>query len=178
MDQQSYRKENFGRLGGTIWELGEYADVVPDMFVPASALGEMRRNAIDALEMCRAVNRKVDYRRAEDAEVVKDVLKQIGTITNVANSLSQRLLEEYDCRNFVQALETCGKSLENGDVVMECRYCLRRELDACLLTHNSRTVPSPLFLYQGYRPVYRLDFDCGRCRMRVIKCTKHLDPHG
>ncbi len=56
--------------------------------------------------------------------------------------------------------------------VMNTRYCLRRELGACLREKGmGAKLPSPLFL-RNESGVYRLDFDCANCGMKVIKIKK------
>ena len=50
---------------------------------------------------------------------------------------------------------------------METRYCLRREMGACLKNKEGNKLPSPLYLTsEGKR--FRLDFDCRNCRMQVV----------
>ena len=51
--------------------------------------------------------------------------------------------------------------------VMTSRYCIRRELGACLRTPGGSRLPSPLFL-RASGVTYRLDFDCGACQMMVV----------
>ena len=53
---------------------------------------------------------------------------------------------------------------------MNTRYCIRRELGACLRTSDGRKLPSRLYL-RNQSGTYRLDFDCAACGMKVVKTS-------
>ncbi|MDE6782779.1 MAG: hypothetical protein K2J17_03545, partial [Paramuribaculum sp.] len=56
----------------------------------------------------------------------------------------------------------------NETRVMTTRYCLRRELGACLRTPSAAKLPPKLFIRSG--PIrLALNFDCKNCEMHVIK---------
>ena len=56
-----------------------------------------------------------------------------------------------------------------GARVMQSAYCLRRELGECL-KENPRLKGDLYLETAGHR--YRLAFDCKRCEMSLIDCTK------
>ena len=56
--------------------------------------------------------------------------------------------------------------------VMQTRYCIRRELGACLKEKNQAgRLPVPLFL-RNPSGLYRVDCDCRRCGMDIIKLNR------
>ena len=86
----------------------------------------------------------------------------------MANNLAEKFYAEHGARIDEKAIEV---TKPEGEVqVMSTRYCIRRELGACLKTSGARKFPSPLFL-KNDSGVYRLDFDCRRCGMNVVKCN-------
>ncbi|MDE5573585.1 MAG: hypothetical protein K2I94_07545, partial [Muribaculaceae bacterium] len=89
----------------------------------------------------------------------------------ISNSLARKFYAEHGTLEIDDALEV--KKSGNKEVeVMKCRYCLRRELGACLKTPNRNKLPDDLMLRQvGGNRYYRLDFDCKNCQMRVIDVT-------
>jgi putative protease len=53
--------------------------------------------------------------------------------------------------------------------VMTTRFCLRREMGACLKTADADKLPKTLFLRpikEGVRTM-RLQFDCANCQMKI-----------
>lgn len=56
-------------------------------------------------------------------------------------------------------------------MLMETRYCLRREIGACLKEGGEKMFAEPLTLRgQGFE--MRLEFDCKNCKMRVNSIGK------
>ena len=51
--------------------------------------------------------------------------------------------------------------------MIETRYCLRRQLGACLREGGAQRLPEPLTIVTGPHR-FTLRFDCARCHMQVI----------
>lgn len=56
----------------------------------------------------------------------------------------------------------------DGTTVMTTRYCLRRQLGACLRTPEGKILPAKLFITNG-NVRFALEFDCARCQMHIKK---------
>lgn len=56
-----------------------------------------------------------------------------------------------------------------GRRVMRSAYCIRREIGECLKEHPR--LRGELWLERGGSR-YRLEFDCDRCEMSLVDCTK------
>ena len=84
---------------------------------------------------------------------------------NVANALAA---DVYTAAGATIAERAAEVERPTGETrVMTTRYCLRRELGACLRTPSAKRLPTPLYLCApGIR--YRLDFDCAACEMHVV----------
>jgi putative protease len=70
-------------------------------------------------------------------------------------------------QNIEQALETKPTL---GERVMISSYCIRREIGQCL-KHNPK-LQSELFIEHGTAR-YQLKFDCKRCEMSLIDCSRN-----
>ncbi|MDE7093047.1 MAG: hypothetical protein K2O43_06470, partial [Muribaculaceae bacterium] len=90
---------------------------------------------------------------------------------NISNSLARKFYTDHGTQKIDDALEV-QKPVNKEVEVMKCRYCLRRELGACLRTPNRNKLPNDLMLRQvGGNRRYRLEFDCKNCQMTVIDVT-------
>jgi putative protease len=67
-----------------------------------------------------------------------------------------------------KAIEVDAPSRYKDVVVMTTRYCLRRELGACLKTPQATQLPTDLQL-RAPAGIFRLEFDCRNCEMHVIR---------
>jgi putative protease len=85
---------------------------------------------------------------------------------NVSNRLARRFYERHGAAGLEDALELrCDLK---GKTVLTARACVRRRLGLCLRTPGrGGGEAKPLFLVDAHRK-HRLEFDCGRCEMRVV----------
>ena len=167
--QRAVRAAQLARLGDTIYTLRELDDELADAdFLPMSVLSALRRQAVDALDHAAAATYPYEYRRAEDtaAPLWQPVLTYHD---NVANSRARAFYTSHGATAIAAAMEVApdaGKEVH----VMTCRYCLRRELGACLRDASpTRRLPDTLIL-RPHAPnalPLRLRFDCARCLMTV-----------
>lgn len=170
--QTEQRKANLSKLGGTIYRLDSLDDRLEGLFVPASVLGALRRDVVAALDDAQKACYSFDRRR--QSVLAAGAFADEGPLTyhdNVANRLAYGFYRSHGADIAQKALET--GALPAGDVtVMTTRYCIRRELGACLKDVNEgRRLPQPLYL-KSRGVCYRLEFDCARCGMRVISVRK------
>ena len=170
-DQREPRRRTMAKLGDTIYELGTLDDGLGDRFVPASVLAAARRELLAILDAAAAST--YVYDRRNRCELAPDAFAAVPPLTyhdNVANCLARRFYTSHGARVAQGAIETAsvkGKKAET--VVMTTRYCIRRELGQCLCTDSHGAgLPKPLFL-KNDSGLYRLDFDCVRCGMKVVK---------
>ena len=171
-DQHSQRRDILGRLGDTIYAMRGCTDNLGQVFVPAKTLTALRRQALDALDHAAAATRPVEYRRPEKADAVFDS-DRLTFHNNVSNRLADQFYREHGVTDIKPALETQpADDTADAEVhVMTTRYCLRRELGACLKTADAGRLPRTLVLRPAkgapdIRPM-RLTFDCANCRMLV-----------
>ena len=89
---------------------------------------------------------------------------------NVANKSARDFYQSHGARIGQPAIEVFRPA---GEIrVMQTRYCIRRELGACMKEKDAMTrLPVPLFL-RNPSGLYRIDFDCWRCGMDIIKVNR------
>ncbi|MBQ9466611.1 MAG: U32 family peptidase [Muribaculaceae bacterium] len=174
--QGERQRAELGKLGDTVYRLRE-ADVLPDVFVPASVLSRLRREAVAALD----ANWLSSRQRPEPGKERMDAVCPMQALTatdNVANELSRQVYRDHgvttvtpavECqlRGAVPARELCYDVTRPTSPLplMTTRYCILRQLGRCRRGDNPHR--GPLELVHGTIR-YRLDFDCGRCEMKIF----------
>lgn len=166
--QEDRRHKELDKLGDTIFNAVDITDECGQEFIPASILSRLRRQATSLLETARLLNHRQERPgRQTDHPVLPD--KTLSRHDNISNRIAAGFyagLSGSKIDDIPMSLESTGKPTVETQV-METRYCLRRELGACLKEKTGGKLPAPLFLTsEGKR--FRLDFNCHDCNMRVI----------
>lgn len=164
--QEQRQLDVLAKLGDTIYTLRE-AQVLPDCFIPASTLTRLRRETVDLLDRTWHMSRRRDRRRPEDmaAPCYTDTLTSAD---NVANQLAEQLYRDHGVTDITPALECQidkGQATD-GIEVMHTRYCLRRELGACLKSSGAKKLPARIFLRTGNH-IISTHCDCTHCEMHL-----------
>ncbi len=149
------------KLGGTIYRLNE-AQVPGDVFIPASLLARLRRETIELLDRAHSITRPIGKRRPENRSYTCPVTA-LEPADNVANRLSEQLYRDHGVTNIAPALET-GTPVTAATPLMHTRYCIRRQLGACLKGKNANSLPRDLFLKTG-TTLLRVTCNCKNCEM-------------
>lgn len=169
--QTETRCKTMGKLGGSIYRFSALDDFLGDRFIPVSVLAESRRRAIEALDTVAEATYVYDRRRKSSlVENSFAVLPELTYHDNVANVLARRFYVSHGATIAQSAIEL---SRPSGEIrVMQTRYCIRRELGACLKEKGqSASLPRLLFL-RNPSGLYRIDCDCSRCGMDIVKLGK------
>lgn len=167
--QLERRRDTMSRLGDTVYELSSLDDRLDDIFVPASALADLRRRAIEALDLARNLNRRRPRRLPSTLPADAFAGMHIDFKANVANHLAR---EFYTSHGAIEVDDAIEVKIPDGEIeVMTTAYCLRRELGACLRESGAKLLPRALFL-DAPAGRLRLAFDCPNCRMKVYSIPK------
>ena len=163
--QAERQRQVLSKLGNTIFSLRD-CNIVGDFFIPASTLTQLRRETIELLERTHKCSHQRDLRRPEDLGA-KFPYKNLTSADNVANHISHQFYRDHGVTSIEPAIE-CDNSKELPKrPVMTTRYCLRRELGACLKDRSTRhKLPSILLLRNG-KTLLQVDCDCKRCEMTI-----------
>mgnify|MGYP007007795463 CR=1 FL=1 len=129
-----------------------------------------RRELLEAIDTCAEATYAFDRRKP--SRLAADAFAGAAPLTyhdNVANPLAEKFYTDHGAKVREKALEVQPR---DGELtVMTTRYCLRRELGCCLRTPDGGKMPRRLFL-RNESGLYRLDFDCARCVMHVVRQPK------
>ena len=139
-------------------------------FVPASVLGEMKRQLVTKLEQTLVEN----HRRQAIETVRKPSPNETGSgpslqrdnlsyLANVTNSLSRKFYEKFGVTHIDDGLE---KSMQDGEItVMTTKHCIRYANGMCAKEAGK---PATSLYISNERGRFRLDFDCKNCCMKVV----------
>ncbi len=158
-------KENLGKLGNTSYVAQSVElKLSTAWFLPVSALNNLRRAAIEALDAAR----QTAYRRpARDQALTPPVAYPDDTLAylgNVYNEKARAFYAKHGVRVIDSAYE-CGK--EKGEVsLMITKHCLRYSFNLCPKEVKGIR-PDPMTLINGKEKL-TLRFDCKRCEMHVV----------
>ena len=166
--QSEARRRIVAKLGDTYYSLRSLDDGLgDDSFIAASVLTDLRRRTIDLLDADRKAVYRYEYRLPQSCGICRFKDKPLDRHDNVANAVARKFYEDNDMTVCESAAEVVRPDAHCDRLVMTSRYCIRRELGACLRTPGGSRLPSPLFL-RASGVTYRLDFDCGACQMMVV----------
>ncbi len=137
-------------------------------FVASSQLSQLRRDALQSL-VERRIEGAAERRGSAFVEGLgaKFPTTDVAAEMSVTNSLARALLMDHGVTYIADSLEL--KDDFTDAKVLESAYCIRREIGECL-KRGSR-VRGDLYIERGAHR-YRLNFNCSRCRMSLIKVDK------
>ncbi len=148
------------KTGGTIFSIREFEISGNEYFAPASALNDIRREALDLLRRKR-LELNINHNIIDDdfsARYPSNVITRYENVTN-------RLAEEFYHRHGVERIEPALEQQPTiGERVMVSSYCIRREIGECL--KEKPKIKGDLFLEHGTTR-YALKFDCKLCQMEL-----------
>ena len=153
------------KSGDTIFAVRSAEVQGAEWFVPASLASQLRREGLAALLQARLA-RGVEHRILPEgaAEYPSETL---SAEENVTNRLAEAFYRDHGVRQIERGLDLAATTA--GRRVMRSAYCIRREIGECL---NERPrLKGDLWLERGANR-YRLEFDCVRCEMSLVDCTR------
>ncbi|WP_416402175.1 peptidase U32 family protein [Alicycliphilus denitrificans] len=165
-------REQLGRFGATIFQVHDIAlQLSQPWFVPASALNQLRRDAVAALEHARAEG-LVRLPRAKPVE--PPVPFPEDTLTYLANVYNHKARDFY-ARHGVKVIAAAYESKEEeGEVsLMITKHCVRYSMSLCpkqakgVIGVKGTIRAEPLQLVNGKEKL-TLRFDCKPCEMHVV----------
>ncbi len=169
---ESAVKDQLGKLGGTIFAARRVRVAWREpVFVPASVVNGLRRDAIAALEAARAA---AFTRLLRAVPVEPPVPYPDDTLTYLANVYNTQAAAFY-ARHGVKVIDAAYEShQEPGDVsLMITKHCVRWSLSLCPkqakgVTGVQGTVRAePMTIAHG-DDTFTLRFDCKPCEMHVV----------
>ena len=169
---QAALREQLGRFGATIFAVHDIAlQLSRPWFVPASALNQLRRDAVARLEAARAAG-FVRLPRAQPVE--PPVPFPEDTLSYLANVFNHKAHDFY-MKHGVKVIAAAYESKEEeGEVsLMITKHCVRYSLSLCpkqakgVIGVKGTIRAEPLQLINGKERL-TLRFDCKPCEMHVV----------
>jgi len=158
-------RNQLGKLGNTPFEAVRIdVDFQENWFIPASALAELRREAVDKLLQTRKINFRRSSKKIQPThhQFTKTELTYLG---NVMNAEAESFYRDHGVKEIQPAFE---KVPVEGATVMFCKYCIRYNMGYCPV-HQGGKSPYTEPYYLTYKDKkFRLSFDCKNCEMKVI----------
>lgn len=165
-DPVEHRRRQLSKWGDTIFSVERYDDLIADEFIPASQLADMRRRLAAALSATLSARREISRPSDHRSRSLPPAGKHLSHRDNVSNNLARQFYRSCGVTDIEPAIEIKKLSGSAPLTLMETRYCLRRQLGACLMESGGDRLAEPLTLHgQGFS--IRLSFDCKNCKMRV-----------
>ena len=135
-------------------------------FIPASILGEMKRQLVVELEISlierHRAERSVETHHGTSLQTDYPA-NDLSYLANITNSLSRKFYENHGVTHIDDGLE---KSMQDGEiVVMTTKHCIRYANGMC--AKETGKPATPLYI-SNERGRFRLDFDCKNCCMKVV----------
>lgn len=161
--QEESRRRVLVKTGGTIYTVDSVDDRVGRVFIRASVLTQLRREAIAMLDKTAEAtfSRLLPAKRSTGRTDTPNV-----KIANVANEKARKVYRQMGFTEQEEAVETAGA--KPGMKVMTTRYCLRRELGRCLKTPKGREWRGPLTITDASGTSFLTEFDCKACEMNLF----------
>ncbi len=158
----------FAKLGNTPYTLLNFiSNLDPSVFIPAADLTELRRKAVEALDIANLTTYPYEYRKKEDLSA-KYVNIRLDYRDNVANSLAERFYRDHNVEKIEYALEASSSSQKKSRRLMTTRHCILREMGMCKKEKGLGRFSEPLSLKSG-KDSFSLEFNCRDCEMHLIE---------
>ena len=165
--QLEARQRVIGKLGSTIYRLKSLNDTIPNEFIAASALTELRRRFIDILSAARKATFERPLRAPERTETKWPEGSSLSFHANVANPKAEQVYRQHGITDNIEPALEIKRPAHTMTEVICTRHCIRRELGFCLKTPQGKKWKEPLSLHSAGLPEMFLHFDCANCQMRI-----------
>lgn len=158
-------RQQAARSGDTIFAVRGVEVQGAERFVPASLLGELRREGLEQL-LAERMKRPFEHRILPENPAARYPSEQLVAEENVTNRLAEAFYRDHGVQRIERGLDLAPTTV--GHTVMRSSYCIRREIGECL--KERPRLQGPLWLERG-RHRYRLEFDCARCEMSLVDAS-------
>lgn len=154
--------KQLSKLGGTVFVcMG--VDVKTHDFIPSRMLAQLRRDVVENL-LSKAIPTEetcVDNQKTH----IQAPQYDHPYLYNASNDAAKSFYDTLGIEN-TTAFET---SSHHGDLLMQCRYCLRNEMGYC--TKNGKKAPwkEPLRLTLPDGKSFEVKFNCAKCQMEIYR---------
>jgi len=157
-------RTTLSKLGNTPFEVRNIEIPKCTAFLRAGFINELKTKAVEQLMTARMA-----HFRPQDTPLnysPEPLFQNADYLRNITNEAHRAVYEDFGAEEIEYGLDKTEDYA--GKALMTCKYCLRYELGWCHHRIDGSKVPKdPLFLVSGKRR-FRLEFDCGKCEMKVV----------
>ena len=163
------------KLGNTPYECAEVTieNEADRFFIPSSLLVELRRTAIEGIEISSRTAPKClpTVPKNTMARYWQPEYRSHSYLFNSANTVSRAFYENHGLTAIDQAFEIPAVKAASSStelLIMQCRHCLKYSLGACM-KHGGKHPAwrEPLYLQLTDSRRFRLEFNCKECQMNI-----------
>lgn len=150
------------KLGVTPYEARTITIPKCTAFLRAGFVNELKNRAVERLTTVR-----VAHFHPQDTPLKyfpEPLFQHADYLRNITNEAHKAVYEDFGVQTIEYGVDKTRDYV--GKAVMTCKYCLRHELGWCGRKPSEKCPPQPLYLVSG-RLRFRMEFDCGRCEMKV-----------
>ncbi|OIQ95285.1 putative protease YdcP precursor [mine drainage metagenome] len=165
-------RENLSKLGNTDFAVSEINIAATQAwFIPASAINNLRREAIEQLQQARAVGYQRPPRRAAAEPRAIYPEDTLSYLANVYNRKARTFYEKHGVKLIAAAYEA-NKELDEVPLMIT-KHCLRFSHGMCpkeakgVIGVQGTVTAEPMTLING-NDTFTLKFDCKPCEMHVM----------
>ena len=150
------------KLGATPYEARTVTIPKCTAFLRAGFVNELKNRGAERLTAARVTHfhpqdTLLNYRP-------EPLFQQADYLRNITNEAHKEVYTDFGATEIEYGLDKTENYTDK--TVMTCKYCLRHELGWCSRKPSEKCPPQPLYLISG-RFRFRLEFDCGKCEMKV-----------
>ena len=165
-------------------------DFAQPYLIPASVIGEMKRNLVEKLMDYLVENHKNNRSRRDVACNVSNLDNEqmvggdapwhvstnypeteLSYLGNVTNALASEFYRQHGVTEIEDGLEK-SYSKQSGIKVMTTKHCIRYANGMCSKETGKKATPLILSNEKG---TFRLEFDCRNCQMNVFSISQNID---
>mgnify|MGYP004504419591 CR=1 FL=1 len=165
--QEENIKKQLTKTGNTIYTCNDIQIIsnCKQPFIASSILAELRRTAISGLDKSKRMPIYTKKEKAIHYTNVESLVPQYRYpyLYNAANDEAKRFYKERHTES--EAFETGN----GGQLLMQCRYCLKAEMGCCTKHNHGIKLKEPLQLRLSDGKCFTLRFNCKECEMEVLK---------
>nr|WP_320010724.1 U32 family peptidase [uncultured Desulfobulbus sp.] len=153
------------KTGGTIFSVSAIElELDPELFIPAAALNELRRQALTQHQELRlhAYNRE---RRPLQKSTVPWIAEKLDYQDNISNRQTAAFFQRHGLSS-VDARALSPQQAKHPDL-MTTKYCIRRQLGICAKKEGKNSGNGEPLLLKDKTGCYLVEFHCERCEMTI-----------
>jgi len=160
-------RRQLAKTGGTVFAVSAVVlETSSDLFIPAAAFNELRREAF-----AQHLERRLAAYVRESRRCVPNEYPWPSALVDYRDNITNTRAMAFYRRHGVTRIDPdrLRAGQVAGSALMTTKYCLKAQLGLCPRSKGSKPAPAEPFTLADRTGEYVLAFDCDRCEMTVTK---------